>query len=44
MMSEEIDCFEDYDPRRCVDCEQKDECLFYELPKRENENGLEWEF
>lgn len=34
MEYEEIDCFEDYDPQRCVNCEQKDDCQFYE-PKED---------
>ena len=32
-MSEEIDCFEDYDPQRCVGCEGKNDCLFYNPPE-----------
>lgn len=35
MNEEEIDCFEDYNPQRCVDCEQKNDCLFYEPPKED---------
>ena len=30
----EVDCYEDYDPMRCIECEQKDECLFYTPPAK----------
>lgn len=35
---EGIDCFEDYDIERCVDCIRKDECPFYSTPKKRSED------